>query len=179
MVATVVLPLINVTVAPGSGCEVVQAGAGPEHTTTDPLTVKPVTVSVTAMVCGLPPTAAPVLSVAAIVIVPVWVPGAKLAAVAFTLSVPVSVPDAGESTSHELLAASPVAVHETGRAHVPVSLTAIVCAVPVCPWATVNARLACDDSVQRGSMVSVTVNVSGLPWAGAPEASVAEMLTVL
>jgi hypothetical protein len=27
--------------------------------------------------------------------------------------------------------------------------------------------------------VSVTVNCCGLPWAGAPEASVAEMLTVL
>jgi hypothetical protein len=144
--------------------------------------VKPVTVSVTAMVCGLPTTAAPVLSVAAIVIVPVWVPGTKLAVVTFTLRAlppPLSVPDAAESTSQELLAASPVAVHETGRAQVPVSLTAIVCAVAVCPWATVNARLACDDSVQGGRMVSVTVNVSELPWAGAPEASVAEMLTVV
>lgn len=181
-VIIVVLPLINVTVAPDKGCEVVQVGAGPEQATMDPLIVKPVTVRVTGIVCGLPDTATPALSVALIVIVPEYVPGIKLVVFTFTLRVlplPLSVPDVGVSTSQELLAASPVAVQETGRAHVPASLNGTFCVEAVCPWATANARLAGNgDSAQGGGRIeSATENVSRLPCVGAPEASAAERVT--
>ena len=181
-VIIVVLPLINVTAAPGKGCEVVQVGAGPEQATVDPLIVKPVTVRVTGIVCRLPDTATPALSVALIVIVPEYVLGIKFVAFTFTLKVlplPLSLPDVGVSTSQELLAASPVAVQETGRAHVPVSLNGTTRAEVVCPWATANARLAGNgDSVQGGGRIeSVTENISELPCMAAPEASAPERVT--
>ena len=122
---SVVLPPINVTVAPAKGWEDVQEGAGPEQAVTVPLIVKPVTVSDTGIVCGLPITGAPELSVTLIVICPLYVPGILFVGLTPTpkvLPLPLSVPDLAERTSHAVLPASPTAVHVTGRAHVPVSL---------------------------------------------------------
>ncbi len=182
LVAIVVLPFIKVTVAPGNGCGVAQVWSA--QATIDPLIVKPVTVSDTEIVWGLPKTAAPVLSVALMVIVPLYVPGAIFAGgltlTPSVLPLPLSVPDAGERTSQALLPASPVAVHETGRAQVPISLKLTFCAAGAdCPWETENERLAGegDDSVQGGKTVSVTERVCGLPCTTAPELSVAEMVT--
>src|SRR5438876_12256293 len=95
VVATVVLPLISVTVAPANAWEVVQIGGiEPGHATIEPLSVA-VTVRVTVTICPLPVTVAPLLSVAVIVMVPVYVPGSTCVAVAFTpneLPLPLSVP---------------------------------------------------------------------------------------
>jgi hypothetical protein len=86
------------------------------------------------IVCPLPITVAPELSVAVIVMVPEYVPGVRLAAVILTpneLPLPPSVPDDVGSTSHGLLAD---AVQVIGRAHVPASFTLTFCAVEVdCP----------------------------------------------
>lgn len=133
------------------------------------------------IVCPLPDTAAPVLSVALMVIAPAYVPGVRLAALTLTprvLPPPLSVPDAGERVSHALLPASPVAVHETGRAHVPVSLK-VTFAAEDCPWETESWRFPGDgdDSVQGGRIVSVTEKVCGLPCTTAPEVSLAWIVT--
>ncbi len=178
-VAIMVLPFIKVTVAPGNGCGVAQVGSA--QATTEPLTVKPVTVSDTVIGCGLPNTAAPVLSVAVTVMVPIYVPGVSVAALTFTprlLPFPLSFPDAGERLSQALLPASPVAVHETGRAQVPVSLK-LTCAAIDCPWETESRRLAgdADDSLQGSKTVSDTVIGCGLPCTTAPELSLAEIDT--
>ena len=98
----------------------------------------------------------------------------------FTASVlppPLSVPDA-VGKSQELLPASVVAVHETGRAHVPVSLKVTFWAAAVVdPWGTENERLAGKfDSVHGGRTVSVTENFCGLPCAAAPEPSAAAIV---
>ena len=55
------LPSVMVTVAFASGAEVAQAVSA--HALTVPEMVKPVTVNVTGIVCGLPASGAPVLSV--------------------------------------------------------------------------------------------------------------------
>src|SRR6266702_2690934 len=125
VVATVVLPLMIVTVAPASGSGVAQVWSA--QAITVPLMVKPVTVRVTATDCALP-TAEPVLSVAVIVMVPVYVPGSTFTAEAFTpnvLPAPLSVPDVAVSASQVLLVE---ACQATGREQVPLSRRAIVTA---------------------------------------------------
>ncbi len=174
---TALLPFINLTLAPGNG----RQGAGAAQAKTDPLTVKPVTVSVTPIVCGLPEIAVPVLSAALIVIFPLYLPGAIPAELTFTLRVlpvPLSVPDGGERTSHELLAPPAVAVHETEGVHVPVSLKVTGCAGAVPPRGTANARLSDNcDNIQDDCKVNLTMKVSGLPCTVPPEVSLAEMVT--
>ena len=130
VVATVVLPLINVTAAPGNGWGVVQVGGvEPGQATTEPLSIA-VTVNDIEIVCPLPTTVAPELSVAVIVMVPEYVPGTRLAADTLTPNPPL-VPDDVGSTSHALLAD---AFHLTGREHVPVSPKVTFCVVEVdCP----------------------------------------------
>ena len=181
-VPTGLLPFINLTLAPGkTGGVGGQGGAGLAQAKTVPLTVKPVTVSDTLIVCGLTEIAVPVLSAALIVIFPLYLPGAIPAELTFTpklLPVPLSAPDGGERTSHELLAPPAVAVHETGRAHVPVSLKGTFCAVEDPPRGTVNIRLSGNcASIQDDCKVSLTMKVSGLPCTVPPEASLAEMVT--
>ena len=120
-----------------------------------------VTVKVTLIVCPLPEIVTPALSVAAIVMVPEYVPGSRFAGFTLTpnvLPLPLSVPDVA-GTSQALLAD---AVQLTGRTHVPVSLKVTFCTVDEdCPSRTENARLAGkgDDSTQGGRTVSVTAKV--------------------
>ena len=177
VVATVVLPLVTVTVASASGCGVAQVWSA--QAITVPLMVKPVTVRVTATDC-LPPTAEPVLSVAVIVMVPEYVPGTRLAAVTLTpnvLPLPPSVPDGVGSTSHALLAD---AVQVTGREHVPVSPKVTFCVVEVaCPCASEKASVAGvgGDNTQGGRTVSVTARVWALPCTATPLASLAAIVT--
>src|SRR6266568_6874641 len=122
-------PFSRVSEANGKGTGVEQVGAGPEQATTVPLTVA-VTFMVTEIV-NIPSTAAPVLSNAETVIVPLDVPGTILAALTFTLSVlPLPLSSAGGvRTSHALLLASPTAVQVMGREHLPVALSDTFCAV--------------------------------------------------
>jgi len=143
--------------------------------------VKPVTLRVTATDCVLP-TTAPVLSVAVIVMVPVYVPGGTFTAEAFTpneLPAPLSVPEVAFSKSHELFGE---ACQVTGRAQVPLSLSATFSeAEVVCPCASEKASLAGEgvESTHGGRMVSVTVKVWELPCTATPFASLEEMVTVV
>ena len=119
MVATVALPFVMVTVAPASACGVAQFCTG--QASTVPLMLKSVTVRVTVTDCALP-TVELLLSIAAMVIVPVYVPGAIFTADALTpneIPVPGFVPELAVGKSQELLV---VACHATGRAQVPLSL---------------------------------------------------------
>src|SRR5260370_31807756 len=115
------------------------------------------------------------------VVVGVYLAGGKPAELRVThrvLPVPLCVPDGGERTSHELLAPPAVAVHETGRAHVPVSLKGTGCAVEDPPRGTVNGRVSDNcDNIQDDCKVNLTMKVSGLPCTVPPEASLAEMVT--
>lgn len=148
---------------------------------TVPLMVKPVTVRVTAK-DRVFPTTEPVLSVAEMVMVPVYMPGSMFTAEAFTpneLPVPLSVPEAAVSASHELLVE---ACHVTGRAHVPLSLSTTLRADEVVwPCGNEMARVAGEGVGNRhgGRIVSVTVKVCLLPCTSTPFASLAEMVTVV
>ena len=159
MVATVVPPLEMVTVAPASAGG--EAHVESAQASTVPLMLKPVTVRVTATDCALP-TAEPVLSVAVIVMIPVYVPGSMFTAETLTpneLPAPPSVPEAAVSASQELLVE---ACQVTGRAQVPLSFSATVSALEVaCPCASEMARVAGEgvDKRQGGRTVSVTVKV--------------------
>src|SRR5436305_11680751 len=121
--------------------------------------VKPVTVRVTATDCVLL-TIAPVLSVAVIVMVPVYVRGGTFTAEAFTpneLPAPLSVPEVALSTSQELFGE---ACQVTGRAQVPLSLSATWSAAELtCPCASEKAKVAGAGGESRhgGWMVSITV----------------------
>jgi hypothetical protein len=175
----VVLPLKTVTAAPASGCGVAQVWSA--QASTVPLMVKPVTVRVTVMDCALP-TAEPVLSVAVMVMVPVYVPGRTFTAEALTpneLPAPLSVPDVAVSASQELLVE---ACQVTGRAQVPLSLSATFDAVEVaCPCASEKVSVAGEGGESRhgGRTVSVTVKVCVLPCTATPLASLAEIVTVV
>src|SRR5205823_7977795 len=133
----------------------------PGHATTEPLIVA-VTVTLTVTVCSLPDTVAPVLSVAVIVMVPVYVPGWTFTAEAFTpneLPAPLSIPEVEVSTSQELLFE---ACQVTGRAQVPLSLSATFNAVAVaCPCVSEKASVAGegDESRQGGRTVMVAGKV--------------------
>ena len=106
----------------------------------------------------------------------------RLAALTLTvmgLVVPVSGPDVGERTSHELLAESAAAVQEMGRAQLPDSLSVTVCCGGL---GAVKARGLVGEmlSWQGGAgcpTLSETENTWGLPWAWAPALSVAVMVT--
>jgi len=179
VVATVVLPLMTVTVAPASGCDEAQVWSAQANTV--PLIVKPVTVRVTVTDCVFP-TTEPVLSVATMVMVPVYVPESRFTAEAFTpnkLPVPLSVPEAAVSASHWLLVD---ACQVTGRPQVPLSLSTTLSADEVvCPCANEMARLAGEgvNSRHGGKIVSVTVKVCVLPCTAIPFASLAEMVTTV
>src|SRR6266702_2835506 len=126
------------------------------------------------------PTTEPVLSVAVIVMVPVYVPGSSFTAEAFTpnvLPVPLSVPDVAVSASQGLLVE---ACQVTGRAQVPVSLSVTFSAVEVaCPCTSEKASLAREggDSTQGGRTVRVTVKVCVLPCTATALASLAAIVT--
>src|SRR6266568_480683 len=168
-----------VTVAPASGSGVAQVWSA--QAITVPLMVKPVTVRVTTTDCALP-TTEPVLSVAVIVMVPVYVPGSTFTAEAFTpnvLPAPLSVPDVAVSMSHALLVE---ACQVTGRAQVPLSLSATFSAVEVaCPCASENADVVGEGAESRhgGRTVSVTVKVCVFPCTATPLASLAAVVTVV
>lgn len=140
VVATVVLPFMIVTLAAASGCDETQVWS--VQAITVPLIVKPVTVRVTVTDCVLP-TTEPVLSVAMMVMVPVYVPGSTFTAEAFTpneLPEPLSVPEAAVNASHGLLVD---ARQVTGRPQVPLSLSTTLNADEVvCPCANEMARVA-------------------------------------
>src|SRR6266568_4695305 len=165
------------TVASASACEETQVWSA--QAITVPLMVKPVTVRVTATDCALP-TAEPVLSVAVIVMVPVYVPGSTFTAEAFTpnvLPAPLSVPDVAVSMSHALLVE---ACQATGREQVPLSPKVTFSAVEVaCPCASEKANLAGegDDSTHGGRTVSVTIKVCVLPCTATALASLAAIVT--
>ena len=114
-------------------------GIEPGHATTEPLRVA-VTVKVTVTVCPLPDTVAPLLSVAVMVMVPVYVPGRTLTAEAFTpneIPAPLFVPEDAVSASQELLVVLLEACQVTGRAHVPLSCSATVSGAELaCPWSS-------------------------------------------
>lgn len=143
--------------------------------------LKPVTVRVTLTDCALP-TIEPVLSVAVIVMVPVYVPGVTFTAEAFTpkeLPAPLSVPEVAVIVSHELLVD---ACQVTGRVQVPLSLSPTVSAFElVCPCASEKAKVAGVgvESRHGGKMVRVTVKVCVPPYTATPLASLAAMVTVV
>jgi hypothetical protein len=136
--------------------------------------VKPVTTSEIETVCGLPCTAASPFPLAEIVIVPVYWPGDNAVAselIRIELPFPVSVPEVVGKTSQLALLASSVAVHDTGRAHLPASLNLSSCpADDVCPWGTDNDSEE-DEScnVQRCNTVTTSAMVCGLPCTGMEE----------
>jgi len=149
--------------------------------TTFPLIVNPVTVRLTVTDCALP-TAEPVLSVAVMLIVPVYEPGWMFVAEAFTpkaMPAPLSVPDVVISVIHGTL---DEACQVTGRAQVPLSLSATFRGVEVaCPWVSEKARVAGDgvDSTHGGRTVSATVKVCVLPCTLTELESLATMVTVV
>ena len=179
MLATVVLPLAIVTVAPASAEG--EAHVESAQASTVPLMLNPVTVRVTATDCALP-AVDPVLSVAVIVMIPVYVPGSTFTAEALIpneLPVPPSVPEAVVSVSQALLVE---ACQVTGRAQVPLSLSVTVSALDVvCPCASEMARVAGEgvDKRQGGRTVRVTVNVCVLPCTVILLESLAEIVTVV
>jgi hypothetical protein len=143
--------------------------------------LKPVTLRVTATVCALP-TVEPLLSVAAMVIVPVYVPGLMFTADALTpreKPAPVYVPEVAVSTSQELLGD---ACHATGRAQVPLSLNPTGSVLElVCPSASVKPSVVGlgVESRQGGRTMIVTVKVCVLPCIVTPFASLAVIVTVV
>jgi hypothetical protein len=129
---------MTVTVASASGCDEAQVWS--VQAITVPLMVKPVTVRETGTDCVFP-TTEPVLSIAVMVMVPVYVPGSTFTAETFTpneLPVPLSVPEDAVNASHGLLVE---ACQVTGRAQVPLSLNITLSADEVvCPCANEMAR---------------------------------------
>ena len=166
-----------VTVASASACEETQVWSA--QASTVPLMVKPVTVRVTATDCALP-TTKPVLSVAVMVMVPVYIPGSTFTAEAFTpniLPAPLSVPEVAVSASQVLLVE---ACQVTGREHVPVSPKVTFCVVEVaCPCTSEKGSVAGfgDDNTQGCRTVSVTARVWALPCTATPLASLAAIVT--
>ena len=172
---------VTVPPLPSNRFTVAEARAGGEapqglfaHACTVPLTVKPVTVTLTEIATGLPCTTIPGVER---LMVPVYavVPGVNVAALTLTViepPVPLSLPVAGESCNQLLLALSLEADQFIGRAQFPFSPNVSVCGAEVCPCVTVKFRLETDVcSVQGCKTVSVTVNDCCLLEVACPVAS--------